>query len=237
MFLDNSEQIVAVLDAASELDAKSTAKTSGRRAFMAVLAFAGLRISEACALRRHHLTLAVGRLEVAGTKTDAAAREVEVLPVLRDELAEYLAAGPDGDPYDYLLPTARGTPRNKDNARAHVVDPVFARANELSLERSGRPLPDGLSAHKLRHTYASVRIALGHDLAAIAEDLGHADIQVLWRIYRHTMKRAELERAQLRTLIEGGFRALAGTRTDVDGSVPRSDHPARPSNPASASGF
>src|SRR5205823_6544991 len=49
--LDSAAQIVALLDAASALDARPTARTSGRRALIATLAFAGLRSAEAVGLQ------------------------------------------------------------------------------------------------------------------------------------------------------------------------------------------
>jgi integrase len=52
IYLDTAEQIAAILDAATDLDARKEARTAGRRGFMATLAFAGLRIHEAAALSR-----------------------------------------------------------------------------------------------------------------------------------------------------------------------------------------
>jgi integrase len=80
------------LDAAGELDEaqRSTPRLDNRvaprRAFLAVLTFAGLRIGEALALKWSDLDLANGTLRVRGTKTDAADRTVYLLPVLSDEL-------------------------------------------------------------------------------------------------------------------------------------------------------
>src|SRR5437762_1547602 len=51
VFLDSAEAIQALLDAATDLDARRVARTDGRRALIATLIFAGLRIGEACALR------------------------------------------------------------------------------------------------------------------------------------------------------------------------------------------
>ena len=52
-YLDAAGQIVALLDAAGELDreAPESRKHVERRAMLAVLVFAGLRISELCSLR------------------------------------------------------------------------------------------------------------------------------------------------------------------------------------------
>ena len=45
------------------------------------------------------------------------------------------------------------------------MNPVVARADELPAERDERPLPQGLTAHKLRHTFTSILFALGKDSA------------------------------------------------------------------------
>jgi integrase len=57
-----------------------------RRALLATLVFAGLRISEALALRWRDVDLARGEIVVSTSKTDAGIRRVRILPVLRDEL-------------------------------------------------------------------------------------------------------------------------------------------------------
>src|SRR5262249_52297718 len=82
VFLDSAEPVQALLDAATELDAQTVARTNGRRAFIATLVFAGLRITEACELRWRHLDMAAGRIVVGDAKTDAGQRDVKLLPIL-----------------------------------------------------------------------------------------------------------------------------------------------------------
>ncbi len=65
-----------------------------------------------------------------GTKTDAAARWVRMLPILRDEFLAHRASSKDTDSDDWVVTTARGTPRTKDDARQRVWLPVIARANK-----------------------------------------------------------------------------------------------------------
>lgn len=211
VYLDSAEQIVAVLDAASELDGRKTARTQGRRGFMATLVFAGLRITEACQLQRRDVDVANGRITVRDSKTAAGVREVDLLPVLRDELATHLATHKTDDPYGFVFPTARGTARNKDNARARVIKPVIARANELALERTGRPLPDHVTAHKLRHTFASLMLAHDPDPTNAMTQMGHTDPAFTIRVYTHLMRRSPEERARLTALIEGVVWAPIGT--------------------------
>src|SRR5262249_29767335 len=135
--LDSAEQIQALLDAATALDEAKGSRTSGRRALIATLVFAGLRISEACELRWRDVDLAKGRITVGKAKTDAGAwREIDIRPVLRDELAAYKAGRRDAGFDDLVFTTASGTARDKDNARERVINPVVERANEQIAEKN-----------------------------------------------------------------------------------------------------
>jgi integrase len=92
-YLDTATQIGALLDAAGELDAEAQEHPQRekqlvpRRATLATLVLAGLRIGELCALRWQHVDLVTGRLRVGNAKTDAGRRDVRLLAMLRDELA------------------------------------------------------------------------------------------------------------------------------------------------------
>src|SRR4051795_2188042 len=90
--LDSAAQIVALLDAATALDAEATSRTEGRRPLVAALAFAGLRATEAVSLHWRDVDLAAGRIYVGRAKTDAGMREIDMLPILRDELLTHKAA-------------------------------------------------------------------------------------------------------------------------------------------------
>ncbi|MGI8557555.1 MAG: tyrosine-type recombinase/integrase [Solirubrobacteraceae bacterium] len=209
-YLDNAEHVLAVLRAAGELDSEARADRRGaRRALVAVLMFGGLRISEACALRWRHVDLAAGRLRVPGTKTDAAARWVRLLPVLRDELAAHKANSRSTGPDDLVLPTARGTARTKDNARQRVWGPVIERANSNLTKRDLTPLPHSITMHSARKTCCSVRLAMGEDLAYVAEQLGHADTSVTHRYYLRVMRMGPGDRERLRALVAGGVQGLS----------------------------
>jgi integrase len=116
-----------LLEAADDRDNRLEARTSGRRALIAVLVFAGLRVSEACALRWRDVDLGAGRITVRASKTAAGIRRVDVLPALRDELARYTT---DADPDALVFTTGRGTPRDKDNVSKRVLEPVVKRADE-----------------------------------------------------------------------------------------------------------
>ena len=74
-------------------------------------------------------------------------------------------------------------------------------ANER-LDHAGEvPLPQRLTPHKLRHTFASVLVALGGDPGYVMDQLGHTDPTFTLRVYRHGMRRDPVSREALRQLV------------------------------------
>jgi len=211
VYLDSAEQIVAMIDAATELDAKPQARTAGRRALIATLVYAGLRIGEATALTWQDIDLANGRISVGNAKTEAGIRLVDVLPALRDELTSHRHAHAGAGPADLVFPTSTGSRRDKDNARERVIRPVVGHANELLARRGQTPLPEGVSAHKLRHTFASILYIRGEDPPYVMAQLGHTDAGFTLRVYAHAMRRDEGDKERLKALVEGRDWAPLGT--------------------------
>jgi integrase len=118
-YLDAAGQIKALLDAAGELDHKATTarRHVERRAMIATLTFAGLRISELCALRWRDVDLAGGWLHVGEAKTDAGRRRVKVRGALRDVLLDLRGRYQDTEQNAYVFATLRGGPQSPDNFR------------------------------------------------------------------------------------------------------------------------
>jgi integrase len=201
----------ALLDAATTLDASKLARTEGRRALIATLVFGGLRIGEACALRWRDVDLASGRLLVADSKTEAGVREVKLLPVLRDQLDNYKLGVDVPGPDDRVFTTATGQPRERTNARQRVIIPVVEKADELLAERKQPPLPIGVTAHKLRHTFASILVMIGEDPAYVMSQLGHTDPAFTLRVYAHSMRRDDGAKERLKALVNGVDWAPLGT--------------------------
>ena len=77
----------------------------------------------------------------------------------------------------------------EDNARERVVRPVVKRADELLAERGQPQLPRGVTAHKLRHTFASILYVRGEDPPTVMAQLGHTDAAFTLRVYAHAMRR------------------------------------------------
>jgi integrase len=218
--LDSTGQIVALLQAASELDrtAPKGRRHVERHAMLAVLIFAGLRISELCALRWRDVNTADGWLTVAASKTDARLRKVKIRGALRDVLVALRGRHQDAPQTAYVFATLGGTPLSPDNFRsrvlgrpATVVDGKQVKggtgavgAANKRLEADGLPpLPDRLTRHSLRRTFATVLYALGESPAVVMAEMGHTDRVLGLRVYAKAMRLGDVEKAALRALVEG----------------------------------
>ena len=224
VYLDSAEHIALMLEAAGDLDERDSQlvtvhdprgrtytqrrhnQTTGRKAAIAVLVLGGPRVSAGGALLERDLDLANGRINIGRDKTEAGMREIDTLPLLREILAEHraqkLREGAPTGPDDPVLITATGRARDRYNL-ADVVAAVVRRADEMQAQRGGQPLPLGITPHKLRHTFASILVALGKDPNYVMEQLGHTDPAFTLRVYTHIMRRSDDERRQLRALVEG----------------------------------
>ena len=54
-------------------------------------------------------------------------------------------------------------------------------------------LPAGTTSHALRHHYASVLLAAGESVVAVAERLGHENATLVLKTYGHLMPDSETE--------------------------------------------
>ena len=235
--LDSAEHIAVLIEAAGQLDRgehvvqltdrrgrswsqRQPVLTTGRRAAIAILLLGGGRASATGAMLWRDVDLANGRFEVGRDKTDAGMREVDMLPLLREILTEYKAASPRTGPDDPVFVTSTGKPRSRHNLRQDVVEPVVARANQVCEERGLQPLPLGITPHKLRHTFASILVAIGKDPTYVMQQLGHTDPAFTLRVYAHVMRRSDEERQGLKALVEG--RVWAGKRQGTTDPAPHS---------------
>lgn len=211
VWLESAEQIEALLDAAGELDREALVGggreqrggTAYRRALLATLVFGGLRISELTDLEWRDVDLEARRLEVRASKTVAGVRAVELVPILHSELEAHKARVADHGRHAYVFASASGTRLEQNNIRRRVLERSVELADQR-LSAAGRPpLPDGLTPHKLRHTYASVLVAIGIDPGSVMDQIGHTDPGFTLRVYRHGMRRGSQARQDLTELVSG----------------------------------
>ncbi|HEV2769359.1 MAG TPA: site-specific integrase, partial [Solirubrobacteraceae bacterium] len=211
-YLDRAEHIAALFDAAGELD-RDGRVASYRRSLLATLTLAGLRIDEALRLRWRHVDLARGVLRVPGTKTDAAERTVNLLPLLRDELALHAAVRTDRAADALVFGTSTGGKQSPTNIRRRVLAGAVERADEHLTGRGVEPLPEGLTPHSLRRTFASVLYALGEAPPFVMAQMGHTSPNLALSIYAREMDRRDGEPERLGALVDGADWASTGTST------------------------
>jgi integrase len=146
--------------------------------------FAGLRVSEALGLvwddvesETEHIRVRfqMGRDgERRRLKTAAASRGVILMPQLAHELRRHRLASPFSDDGDLLFASSGGKTIGHRNLTAR------------GLERAcGRAALSGVTFHVLRHTFASLLIAQGHDPVFVSRQLGHANPAITLRVYAH----------------------------------------------------
>jgi integrase/recombinase XerD len=147
------------------------------RALLETLYGAGLRASEALGLRLQDIDLEVGFVRTIG-KGDKervvplGRKAIEALRVYNERGRPFLGgAGTIKAPELFL--NNRG--RRMSRQGLHLVIKRYARAAGL---------PDDVSAHTLRHSFATHLLEGGADLRAVQEMLGHADLSTT-QIYTH----------------------------------------------------
>lgn len=124
----------------------------------------GLRISEALGLKNSDVRGRPDILRIVGKGNKE--RIVPVLPAVYDAIEKYVAVRPFGNaPTDELFRSVRGLPMSPRMAEK-VVEKL----------RHYLQLPDYVTPHALRHTFATVLLAGGADLRSLQELLGHASL-------------------------------------------------------------
>jgi integrase/recombinase XerC len=131
-------------------------------ALFTLLYGAGLRISEALALT--YGECAGDAMTVLGKGSKQ--RRVPLLPFVKATLAKYAAACP--------YPTGAADPVFV-GARGEVLNPGVAQ-RALRRVRQALGLPESVTPHALRHSFATHLLAHGADLRSLQELLGHSSL-------------------------------------------------------------
>lgn len=100
-------------------------------------------------------------------------------------LREHKIALPWSQPDDLVFPGRfRDRPRERNSIRTRVVHGAIERANEELAEQGKPPIPEGVTFHSLRRTYAALRAELGEHPTITAAQMGHRDPRMTLRVYR-----------------------------------------------------
>lgn len=162
-------------------------------AFVAMCAFAGLRLGEAAALRVGDIDFLRRTLTVARQVQRAGKGNVEIRPpkygservvYLADELLTLLAAYigehcPGTDPGRWLFGFGADQPPHQNTI------------GYWWRQTRGAAGCEGMKLHDLRHFYASGLIAKGCDVVTVQRALGHASATVTLNTYAHLWPTAE----------------------------------------------
>ena len=192
------DEFLALLDAAAELEAeaRSDYKGLGRRAMLATLGLAGLRIGELVDLRVAQVDLTRGRFKLADAKTEAGVREVEITLYLRDELLEHVmdrrARGLPLEPSDHFFGTSTGNRRDPDRFRDRILARAVERANTNRTDAGLPPLPE-ITPHSLRRTWATFAAMIGRDPKWIAAQIGHTSPAFTFSVYQQVATRRYID--------------------------------------------
>jgi len=143
------------------------------RAVMELLYSSGLRLAELAGLQLNDVDLAEGTVRVTGK--GAKTRIVPVGAKAREALRDWIRVRPqlEKTPSGAMFISRIGRPLSTRNIQARVQ--YWAR-------RLG--LPQGVSPHTFRHSFATHLLESSGDLRAVQELLGHADISTT-QIYTH----------------------------------------------------
>ena len=186
-----------------------------------------MRIGELLDLRWRDVDLTAGWITVRAAKTHAGVRQVDMLPTLRDEMLGLKAAARRAQPNELLFGTSHAKRQGPSNIRRRVLAPAVKRANERLQEAGEVPLPERLTPHKLRHTFASVLVALGVDPGSVMDQLGHTDPAFTLRVYRHGMRRDDASKRALRELVGLSDWAAMGSSGISEASTSSCSRPGR----------
>lgn len=150
-------------------EAHDTAAIQARdEALMVLLYGAGLRINEALSLNIGDLPATDNALRVTGKGNKQ--RIVPLLPVVRAAIGAWLKLHPNPGAGEPLFLGARGGRLNAGVVQKTLRD--FRRLNGL---------PEHVTPHALRHSFATHLLAGGADLRSIQELLGHVSLSTTQR--------------------------------------------------------
>ncbi len=151
-------------DAIKELDATEPWIVARDWALVLLIFGCGLRISEALSLKNIDIINRPDSLRIMGK--GGKERIVPILPAVLDAIDKYIKLRPFGnDAEDELFRSVRGLPMS-----ARMAEKVVERL------RHYLQLPDYVTPHALRHTFATALLAGGADLRSLQELLGHSSL-------------------------------------------------------------
>jgi integrase len=199
---------VEVLDSDQLARLVAAASTERWKVALGLAGYAGLRLGEIRGLRWSAIDLDGGAIHVTtsmsvdgtpqATKTEAGNRTVPLVPALRRLLVQWQLRSPRSRPNDLVVCTAEGRPVQERNVR---------RALDEAKEAAGLDTTAGrLSAHSLRHSFASVLATSGLAPTTLSRIVGHSDAGFTLKTYARDARSNEaVAEAVLASAAEAGL--------------------------------
>jgi integrase len=161
------------------------------RAMVLAQAGLGLRVGELLALRQEDVDflgrtvrvesqLTDGSRTRSQPKTPRSRRTIPLPTVVGEALAAHIATYPPL-PDGTLFSTSTGRPYRRDHYGGRIFTAAVVAAG----------LPAGTTTHAMRHFYASVLLAAGESVVAVAERLGHRNANLVLSTYGHLVPGSE----------------------------------------------
>ena len=151
-------------DAINSIDSDNPWIAARDWALVVLIFGCGLRISEALGLTNNDMRNRPNVLRILGK--GGKERLVPVLPAVNNAIEKYINLRPFGhDNNEPLFRSVRGLPMS-----ARMAEKVIEKL------RNYLQLPDYVTPHALRHTFATVLLADGADLRTLQELLGHSSL-------------------------------------------------------------
>jgi len=181
---------------AGEVDAIAQEIPERDRALVYTLAYTGMRIGEATALRvrsvdftRRLITISESSAEVGGRKLEAGktkgkkTRSVPVFDALEAELRRHIDRFGSWDGEALVFTALRGSAIRQNNWRKRTFQPAAVRVGIVRPGKDGKMRPPRV--HDLRHTFASLAQKDGYSLHELKTMLGHSTITLTSDLYAH----------------------------------------------------
>ena len=159
------------------------------RALALLLAMTGLRRGEACGLQWDCVDFATGQITVKRNVQPCKGGVYVTTPKTGRERT--VLAPPDV--LDLLRQLRQEQPLTVRwvFARPHSTEPINPNSVTNHFRQMGRRYGlEDFHPHKLRHSFASIAIEQGADVAAVSKCLGHSTIQTTLAVYTHTNQAA-----------------------------------------------
>lgn len=179
-------QMQCLIDAAAQLDktARDDRQAIGRKAIIATLGLAGLRLGELCALNIEDCDFERRVLEIRDAKTSAGRRAVNMTmaldPILREHVRLNRVGAMGKEP---LFATSRGSRQDPGNVRPRIFYRALEVAKALAAERGVRAFADHITPHSMRRTYITHLLELPEPLRYVQAQAGHMDAKLTMEVY------------------------------------------------------